>query len=131
MERRDIDLDGLFAAAKATPAPVSADLLSRVMEDALDAQLVNAATPPLPAHVQDHKIARFWRGVVEAIGGWPAVAGLATASVAGVWIGFSPALGVGDAMAGVIGTTSAASGDTYFVDLMPEYDFDLGEGDAG
>ena len=41
-------------------------------------------------------------GIVAALGGWPAVGGLATAAIAGVWIGFSPSLGVGTAVSGAV-----------------------------
>lgn len=76
-------LDQDFAALKAAAKPPSADLMVRVLHDA-DAVQEAFMTPPAPR--RDHLRARF----MELIGGWPSMAGLATAGIAGVWIGLSP-----------------------------------------
>ncbi|MEM6589092.1 MAG: dihydroorotate dehydrogenase [Pseudomonadota bacterium] len=75
-----------FAALKAQASPPGDDLMARVMADAAAEQAAFMAPPVAarpPARV------RF----MELIGGWPSMAGLATAGIAGVWIGMAqPAL---------------------------------------
>lgn len=73
----DAEMEALFHAARDTaPAPSEA-LVTRILDDA-------AANRPRPAAVQR----QGWLGqMLDAIGGWPAAAGLAAATVAGVTIG--------------------------------------------
>lgn len=56
-----------------------------------------------------------------ALGGWPAVAGLAAASVCGLWIGISPPAGLSDTAAFYY-TEEAA-----LLDPISGFDFDLEE----
>lgn len=76
-------LEACFEAArKATPEP-SADLFARVLADAEGAQV------HVDARISQSRpswIAQVFKG----LGGWPAMAGLATATVAGIWLGVSP-----------------------------------------
>lgn len=99
-------LDALFAAARAAEPPVPDALLARVLADA--AQHVPRAAPraaPPPA--------RSWlAGVLDMLGGRGAMAGLAAAGMAGVFIGFVQPVDLGFAL------TSAAS-DAETVDLYP------------
>ena len=78
----DESLDALFAEmARDTPQP-SDDLLSKIIADA------EAAQPdlmPMPQPAQQRGIVQQ---ILDALGGWPALGGLATATVAGVYIGF-------------------------------------------
>lgn len=78
----DTELEAFFAAARASDPVPSGDLLARVMADAqsvVDASVPVAAAPPRRG---------LWRMLVAAIGGWGAVAGLATATMAGVGVGY-------------------------------------------
>ncbi len=85
----DAELDAVFAqAVENTPAPSSV-LLDSIMADAeqvaslREADAVAARTAPKPG---------FLAGLLNSIGGWPAIGGLVSATVAGVWIGYaSPA----------------------------------------
>ncbi|PIE12902.1 MAG: hypothetical protein CSA70_08065 [Rhodobacterales bacterium] len=119
----DLELDELFNAAKATPVEPGDDLMARVLAQALhaqaDQQMIEPATSTCP----------ILRSLFAAIGGWPALGGLIAAGVTGIWIGFSPTLGVGSVMAGVYGTETEQN--AYMIDLFPEFDFGLAEGDAG
>ncbi|MBM7069242.1 hypothetical protein [Actibacterium sp. 188UL27-1] len=74
-------LEVFFDAARRTgPAP-SDDLLRRVMADAAQsAQPAVSARPALP----------WWRSAWASLGGWPSMAGLCTATIAGILIGYSP-----------------------------------------
>lgn len=126
----ELELERFFAAARAMPAEPSDTLMARVLEDALTAQtgFVSSRT----ALGAPDGNAGFWGSIWAALGGWPAMAGLATAVAAGVVIGVSPALGLGETVAGVWDNTGAES---YLVDIAPGLGFDLGqaqgEGDAG
>ncbi|MBA83961.1 MAG: dihydroorotate dehydrogenase [Rhodobacteraceae bacterium] len=116
------DLDDLFAQARAQDAMPSADFMQQVLDDALAAQ-------PGPVVVGPVVVARGRRGgrlrqFLNAVGGWPAMAGLATAGVAGLWIGVNPP----DTLATTAETFLGAETDLYLVDLMPGYDFTLAEG---
>ncbi len=110
----DKQLEALFAAARAQTPPASPELLARIMADA-DAELV----PPVPA-----RIARrpgLWAGIFAGIGGWPALAGMTTATMAGIWIGFA-APDTLDALAGgVLVPDSSVSTSYELEDLLPGY----------
>ncbi|MEO0774585.1 MAG: hypothetical protein AAFZ04_15555 [Pseudomonadota bacterium] len=79
-------LDAEFAALAAQDTPPRDDLIARVMADA-DAVQADFMALPAPAKRS------AGRRVLAVIGGWPSLAGLATAGLAGVWIGMAqPAL---------------------------------------
>lgn len=75
-------LDVDFDALKRHAMPPGDDVMSRVLADA-DAVQAEILAPPKP--VRQPVSMRF----MAVIGGWPSMAGLATAGVAGVWIGIS------------------------------------------
>lgn len=82
----EADLDQLFSEMQnSTPAP-SAELLARLTEDAEAVQTARHQEfqKPKPQKVS------LWRSFTEAIGGWPAVAGLSLAGVTGIWLGAVP-----------------------------------------
>ncbi len=98
-------LDALFAAARAAEPPVPDALLARVLADA--AQHVPRVAPrPAPPR-------RSWlAGVLDMLGGRGAMAGLAAAGMAGVFIGFVQPVDLG-----LVLTASAA--DAQAVELYP------------
>jgi hypothetical protein len=106
-------LDDMFAQARAvTPAP-SDDLMARVLADAAAVQPRNrpiAAMRPT-----------LWSRMSDAVGGWPALSGLAAATVAGVWVGIAPPAQVEDLTATLIGDEISIS--LFSTDLA----FDAGE----
>lgn len=82
MTMTDSELDNLFASARAETVAPSDALLARIVADAGavgDARV-------LPAQ----PVLGFWQTLRAVIGGWPALGGMATATLAGVWIGFAP-----------------------------------------
>lgn len=88
-------LDALLAEARALrPEPAQA-LVARILLDA-DRLAPAAAAPPAPARAPR-------RGWMAALGGWPALGGLAAAAVAGVWIGAVPPAAVLDLAASLRG----------------------------
>lgn len=132
---RDTDkmLEALFSEARARPEAPGDGLMARVLGDALAEQAALAAPAAAPATAPG-PARRGW-SLWAALGGWPAVGGLATAAVVGLWIGFSPVLGLGDAVSGAVGT--ARADELTLLDIGSGLGFDLydialaGEEDAG
>ncbi len=114
-EKDEFGLDAYFEAGRNTAELPTAALLGRIMADA-EAQLVESA--PSAPHIG------FFASLRDAIGGWPTLAGLATAGVAGVWIGFSQPAGLDLVAEQIWGADDA----TYLVDLLPAFGDDLEEG---
>jgi len=121
-ERFDEDtLNALLAqAARDGPEP-SIGLLTRIMADA---DTVAAETEQAPRAAPKVQVIARWRLVLAAIGGWPALAGLATAAVAGLWLGVAPPSGLQSMTGALTGTT-----DSFDLgDFMPSFDNLLDEG---
>ncbi|MBN2905810.1 MAG: dihydroorotate dehydrogenase [Rhodobacteraceae bacterium] len=123
----DTELEALFAAGREATADPSAALLARVMDDAM-AQIEGRAVPAAAAVAAPLAPARrgllrgAFRGAVAALGGWPSMAGLASAAIAGLWIGYA-------GPAGLDTVTGALWSDGYEVsDLVPSIDAFLTEG---
>jgi hypothetical protein len=115
------ELDLLLRSAAADLVPSDA-LMARVMADA-DAVLAERRGGPVDAPAP--RAPWGWlRGVIGAIGGWPAVAGLATATVAGIWVGYAQPGTISGVAAGVLATEPAYD----LGDLMPGYDIVLAGG---
>lgn len=112
------ELEGFFAAARAAgPAPSDA-LMARVLADADAAQPRAPATLPMPETVP---LWRRWLAALSgAVGGGAMVTGLASAAVAGVFIGYAGPV-TSDWLAG------AVSGNED-VPMMAASDLFLGEG---
>ena len=89
-------LDDLFATARKGEVEPSDDLTARVLADA-DAQ--QQLAPQVSASTQPG----LWAQLMDAIGGWPAVGGLVTATIAGIWIGVAPPAAVEELTATLIG----------------------------
>ncbi len=125
----DRDLEIFFEAARKDRGDASPDLLSRVLADAYaeqDAQAEAVPTSSVAPRTADtsRSLRGVFAGLFDAIGGWPAVAGLATAAMAGVWIGYNPPA-VFDTLAMDFMESS------YGVSLgaaLPEYDAFLADG---
>ena len=103
-------LEDLFARAQKTDATPQDDLVARVLADADAVQTGLRSQPSRPASPG------LWVRMLDVLGGWPAVSGLAAATVAGVWIGVAPPAPVADVTAAFLGATVA-------VPLVPD---DLG-----
>jgi len=80
------ELDGLLAEAASLATTPSSDLMQRIIADAdAVAEAKEVKSNPAPQPLRRGIMA----GLLAGIGGWPAMAGLATATVAGVWIGYA------------------------------------------
>ncbi|NHB78521.1 dihydroorotate dehydrogenase [Rhodobacter calidifons] len=85
---QDDDLDRLLAAAAAAPARPSDDLMRRVLADALAQQPQPPVLQAGPVAVRPGLLSR----IAAALGGGPVLAGLGTAAVFGLALGYlSPA----------------------------------------
>jgi len=119
-EERD-DTGGLnahFTAARRHGAEPSGALLARVLADGQSVQHgFDAPAPGARRRGRPMAALRF-------LGGWPALTGLGTAALTGVWLGVYPPDGLAATARSVIGGDQAA----YLIDLAPEMAFDLGEG---
>lgn len=118
MTEKDIDLDMFFAAAQREPLAADPAFLARVLTDAEAAQGARvqavAALAPKPKR-------HPWRMFMGVLGGWPAIGGLATAAVAGVWIGVSSV----DPVSTQVMTYFGGSDTTGLSDELTQVAFDL------
>lgn len=115
-DENDGMLEGLFEAAKVQDLMPSDALMARVLQDAAREQPVLA---PFEAK-KPGLMPLLW----GTLGGWPAMAGLATATVAGVWMGIYP----NDYVMDVVAQYTGAESDYYLADTFSVYNFDLEEG---
>jgi hypothetical protein len=81
---KDVDLDGLFAQARADRPGLPGSLQAAILSDAAAVQAEWQAPAP-----ERQARGGFWLQLRQAVGGWPALGGLAAASAAGLWIGFT------------------------------------------
>lgn len=110
----DAALDAFFDAGRADAAPVSPRLMERVMADAM----AEADARDLYAGARRAPSPGLWARALATIGGWPAAAGLVTATAAGIWIGAAQTDTLGDLAYGLV------SGDAVYdyAELMPGLD---------
>ena len=81
-------LDALFAQARTTDLQPTDGLLARIMADAVQVtqqRQEQAVTPLVPV-----RSGGLLAGLVAALGGWPALGGLAMATATGLYIGVAP-----------------------------------------
>jgi hypothetical protein len=108
---QDHDLDDLFASAR-VGQDVPPALMARVLADA------DAVQPDLaPWPVANVARPGFWAAILAAIGGARGVAGLSTAALAGLWIGFVQPSGLGSLTDALL---PALGGEV--VDVLPVFD---------
>lgn len=119
-KNEDAMLTVFFDAAR-NEAPIpSGNVTVRILADADAAQITARARRVAPP-------ARgFLASVYDALGGWPAMAGLSAATVAGVLIGVNPPPGLSDQLSGLLGMSDAA----YLIDLEDGAGYDFLEGSS-
>ncbi len=87
-DKKDLEtVEGLLNDARQVPVDLPPGLTARVLMDAERVQLALSANQP--SGWSFHRL-------LDAIGGWPALSGLAAASCIGFWIGISPLEGIVD-----------------------------------
>jgi hypothetical protein len=109
-DRTETEIDAMFASARSLDPVPGDDLMARILADARRMQ-----PAPQPVVVASRRRS-FWQELVAAIGGWPALGGMAAATMAGLWIGFS-------SPAGLSGFTTLFLGETLAVPVYADDDF--------
>ena len=79
------DLERLLAKGRRQSGQMPAGLSQRILADADRVQAGFGSVPAAQAAARPG----FWSQVMSALGGWPAMGGLATACAAGIWIGLA------------------------------------------
>ena len=103
------DLDDLLAQVSQQKPDVPSDLMARVLIDADFLQPQVTASEPIGP----------WAALLDMIGGWPAVGGLAMAGVTGLWIGVAPPTGFDSLTATVLGDPQTV--DLFGGDVMSSF----------
>ena len=97
----DQQLDDLLHQAKRADTTPSPKLMARIIADADQvANQRNGLKKPRPAR----RGRSGFRALLDGFGGWPALAGLTTATLAGVWIGYATDQTLPGLSAGIIST---------------------------
>lgn len=78
------DLETLFADARQGGVQMPSGLMDRIIADADQIQAGFAQQP------DRGRAPGLWAQIMQSLGGWPAMGGLAAACAAGVWIGLAP-----------------------------------------
>ncbi|MDQ2095699.1 hypothetical protein [Rhodalgimonas zhirmunskyi] len=127
----DRTLEAFFSAARETRAEPSAEFMARMMSDALAAQAgIKAEDSAEDRTVRSASTSKFGLrlgGLFAALGGWPAMTGLTTAALTGIWLGFSPVTGVSDTLASLV---IGESDSSYVIDYGAEYTIALYDGES-
>ena len=90
-EALDRELEALFAAERQREPEPSGDLMARILADADRIGAERVRPMPVSAQAQAGQgggLARFWRGLVDTLGGG-GMAGILTAALAGLWLGLA------------------------------------------
>jgi hypothetical protein len=119
-DMREDDLEGLFAEARAQNLPDGEALMARVMADAVSHQQRPSG---LPIRRKSAHRFGFWSRIVLALGGKGVLAGLGTAIVAGVVLGFAQPTSLTTLTDSIFAQTPLDD-----VELLPGIDAILAEG---
>ncbi|MCU9838486.1 hypothetical protein OEZ49_11975 [Ruegeria sp. WL0004] len=80
-------LDELLVAARFSRQDIPDDLVGRILTDADRIQTNRYAGPRA---VAERREPGLWRQLLNSLGGWPGLGGMAAACATGVWIGMFP-----------------------------------------
>lgn len=119
-DQRDEMLNALFSQAKEHVTEPSPDFLGRLLEDAYAAQPV-AATAPQPRPLAEPRLWQWLRRLAPP-------AGLATAGLAGFWLGFAQPAALLAPVTSLSDTVTGSGEVVEMVDLIPSLDGWLSEG---
>lgn len=124
----DHELEAFFKAARVETAAPSDALMAAILDDAAmqqaRADVTSVPSPDILSVLgEDRRAGGFWADLRASVGGWPALAGMATATIVGVWIGFAAPTRL-EAISGglVLSGDYSATDETYALeDLAPGY----------
>jgi len=117
---KNVDLDTYFKAGRQAAPQPSSDLLARIEAD-IDAVQAERRMESRPA---DPIKPTLFAKILDSIGGWPAISGIATAGVVGVVVGINPPEALTDFTSIFVNGTS----DLYLVDPYDGFGFESFEG---
>lgn len=119
------DVDALFASAREVPPQMPKNLEQAILRDAAQVQARRLETQTQARSGQgatpERGLHRIWRQFSAAIGGWPALGGLAAASLVGLWVGVAPPAFLPDPVESFVAYSSGAqliSEQGYDVSLL-------------
>lgn len=112
------DLETFFKAGRTDNPQPSAALMNRIMDD-IDT-VADLREAPVPERVQ----AGLFSRLLEGLGGWPALSGMATAGIVGIVVGVSPPEALSDFTSAYVNGTT----DLYLVDPYDGFGFESFEG---
>lgn len=113
-----IDLEPFFEACRKDLAEPSTALMDRIMAD-IDLVASDRETGKVL-----NSGPGLWGRILDGIGGWPTLSGMATAGVVGIVFGISPP----EAMSDFTTTVLTGTSDFYLVDPYDGFGFDSFEG---
>ncbi len=117
-------LEAFFRAGRAAAPDPDARLLARIEADALALQQARLAPPPAAVASRPSR----WSGLREALGGRRVMAGLVTATLAGLWLGVAQPTQLMALTRPVTQTLLGDSATLDQLDLIPTLDTVLTEG---
>ena len=121
----DAGLEAFFAAGRRESPIPSAALSARVLQGGLAEQQARLAAPRPLGRAAGGLVGRM----LAAVGGWGAATGLASAALAGLWLGFAPPASVAGWADGVLSVAAGTrNAEVDQVDLLPSFDSYLTEG---
>ncbi|WP_425043648.1 hypothetical protein [Primorskyibacter sp. S87] len=85
----ETELDAVLAAARQETEPLPSGLQARILADAATVQAELFDRSGGKGRGQDNQLSPLQQ-LAAALGGWPAMGGLATAGAAGLWVGLAP-----------------------------------------
>ena len=115
-------LDAFFDAARSEVTEPSTGLVSAILADAA-AHQPGAAGRGVSDGRDTRQQPNVWSRITSAIGGWPALAGMATATLAGVWIGFAAPTQLETLSGGLVLSGEYATNEEVYAleDMAPSY----------
>ncbi|MFD0978314.1 hypothetical protein [Tropicimonas aquimaris] len=127
----DAELEAFFQSAREIGGKPSPALLSRVLADAYAEQDAATASETIPGAVAVPDTPRrgLLAGLFQGVGGWPAIAGLVTATAAGIWIGYNPPAAFDTLSETFVGDSYALTADDSLsmASSLPDYAFLLSD----
>lgn len=128
-DRNDMDsasgevlLERAFEAARQDAPVPDADLMRRIMADAEEVQAGFAPAAPVRAAARRVRLGAL---LMEAVGGFRGLGGLAAASAFGLWLGLSPPQGLSEYARALYGETGLGAASALEADYA--YLASLGE----
>ncbi|MDG2257474.1 MAG: hypothetical protein P8L68_03160 [Paracoccaceae bacterium] len=113
-----MDLETFFEAGRKDAPEFSAALMSRIIDD-IDS-VADQREAPEPVAKGKGLLGR----ILDGIGGWPAVSGMATAGIVGIVVGISPPEAISEFTSAYVNGTT----DLYLVDPYDSFGFESFEG---